>query len=130
MKSNKGIGIIVRKDRKLLVGLRTDGKGLSMPGGHVDGLETLRQAAIRELEEETRIIPINLSYLGRVVSFNDDDIWISPVFYVSEFEGTPQNTDEMIAWTWRDPIDILKSKGLQFEPSRQALLAYLTGLWL
>jgi 8-oxo-dGTP pyrophosphatase MutT (NUDIX family) len=127
---NKGVGVIVQKDDKILVGMRTDGKGWGMPGGHVDGRETIRQAAIRELEEESGLIPANLIYKGRAVSFNEGHIWISPVFFADDFAGTPQNTDEVINWTWIDPYLLLQSKKPLFEPAKQALLAHLTALWL
>ncbi len=57
-KPQVGLAIIVRKDRKILFGLRkgSHGKGTwSFPGGKLDHEEGLKESALRELREETGI---------------------------------------------------------------------------
>jgi 8-oxo-dGTP pyrophosphatase MutT (NUDIX family) len=44
---------IIRKDELVLVIARSDGRGLSFPGGFISPCETPEQAALREVFEET-----------------------------------------------------------------------------
>lgn len=44
---------IIRKDELVLVIARSDGRGLSFPGGFISPWETPQQAALREVFEET-----------------------------------------------------------------------------
>ena len=66
MKPGLGVGVLIVKENKILLGLRNpdkmkasselQGQGTwTMPGGKVEFMETLVNAAKRELEEETNI---------------------------------------------------------------------------
>ena len=61
-----GIGVVVIKDGKLLLGKRmgTHGEGeYAGPGGHLENLETFEECAIRETREETGIEIKNIRFL-------------------------------------------------------------------
>lgn len=60
----EGVGILVVKDGRILVGIRTDGEGLCGPGGHIEDNESLKEAAIRETQEEFSITPVELIPIG------------------------------------------------------------------
>ena len=79
MKPGLGVGVLVLKDNKVLLGLRNpdkvkasselQGQGTwTMPGGKVEWMETLDEAAKRELEEETSLIANELE----IFSVSDD----------------------------------------------------------
>ena len=42
-------------ENKLLMGVRTESGKWTLPGGHLEDHETPKQAAVRELKEETNI---------------------------------------------------------------------------
>ena len=71
MKLGLGVGIMILKDKKVLLGLRNpdkekasselNGAGTwTMPGGKVEFMEKLIDAAARELKEETNICASDL----------------------------------------------------------------------
>lgn len=60
-----GVGVIVKKDDKILLGKRknTHGEGTwSFPGGHLEFNEEIEDCARREVEEETGISIKNIRY--------------------------------------------------------------------
>lgn len=79
MKPGVGVGIMIINKNKILLGLRNpnkvkasselQGQGTwTMPGGKVEFIETLLNAAKRELKEETNLDALNLE----VISISDD----------------------------------------------------------
>lgn len=68
-----GIGIMIFRDGKVLMGKRKSDLGLgdwAFPGGHLENGESLIECAIRETREETgiEITNINLLLLGNIPS--------------------------------------------------------------
>ena len=66
-----GVGVIVIKDNKILLGKRKNAHGAgcwAFPGGHLEFNETLNECAIRETFEETGIKIKNL----RTSTFTND----------------------------------------------------------
>lgn len=65
--------IAVIHDGKLLMGKRRDNGKWTIPGGHVEPQETMREGAIRELWEETgiEIVPTQLMPLTDLVDLTD-----------------------------------------------------------
>lgn len=56
--------ILVKNADKFLLGRRRDSKKLSFPAGHINHLETPREAAKRELKEETGLDSTKLKLIG------------------------------------------------------------------
>lgn len=93
--SNKmpvGVGVLVIKDGKVLVGNRTDGKGICGPGGHVEQGESERQAAIRETIEEFNIIPQELISLGETEGMQHE--LSAHIFLCTKFAYEPRADNE------------------------------------
>ncbi|MDE6660073.1 MAG: NUDIX hydrolase [Eubacterium sp.] len=65
-----GATIIVLKDNKILLNLRSDTNTWGIPGGSLELGETLEEAAARELKEETNLEAENFTLLN-VFSGND-----------------------------------------------------------
>jgi 8-oxo-dGTP pyrophosphatase MutT (NUDIX family)/predicted RNA binding protein YcfA (HicA-like mRNA interferase family) len=106
--TNLGVGILVVKDGKVLVGTRSDTGELAGPGGHIQDDETTIQAAIRETQEEFGITPILL-------------VQVEPFQFVcTEFQGEVNCLDgEMSNPTWLT-LEELNGENL-FKPFEDSL---------
>jgi 8-oxo-dGTP pyrophosphatase MutT (NUDIX family) len=81
------------KDGKLLVGKRNDNQKWTLPGGHIEEGESHREAAARELLEETGLEASNLEYLGTgVVSRGNKTLRI--YCYQADVEGEPSGEQD------------------------------------
>lgn len=70
-----GVGVIIRKDGKVLFGKRKGAHGQggrALPGGHLEFGESIIDCALREVEEETGIVVEN-AYVGPYTN----DIFVS-----------------------------------------------------
>ena len=95
-----GYVLLIRKKRGLGAGK------INGPGGRIDGDETPLQAAIREVQEELLVTPIDVVARGELAfQFADGYALFVFVFSASDCIGEVQETDEAIPlWT---PIDEL-----------------------
>lgn len=109
-----GIGIVVLKDGKVLLGRRkgTHGAGgYAGPGGHLEHLESFAACAAREAMEEAGIRIGNIRFLA-LSNFQDH----APKHYVDIglvadwLEGEPEvrEPDKCEGWAWYD-MDALPS---------------------
>ncbi len=110
-----GVGILVYKDGKFLLGRRHDdadkadselhGEGTwTMPGGGLHFGETPEECAIREVKEETGIDIKSI----KVITFQNDKVedaqFITIGLFSDDFEGEPKvmEPDEIVEWQWFD----------------------------
>ena len=99
---------VIDGDRLLLIrkkrGLGT-GK-ISAPGGRIEGDETPIDCAVREVQEELSITPMDPGEVGELrFQFLDGYALQVHVFLASGFEGDPAESDEAIPkWTSEDAI--------------------------
>jgi 8-oxo-dGTP diphosphatase len=129
-----GIGIMILKDNKVLLGKRHEdpekassllkGEGTwTMPGGKLRFGETFEQGAKRETEEETGIKLNNV----KVICVNNDMVetahFITIGLFSDDFEGEPQvlEPDEITEWKW---FDLDKLPDPIFFPSKKVLDNY------
>ena len=128
-----GVGVIVVKDGKVLTATRLAGKGIGLiggPGGHIEDGENPKQAAIRETEEEFKIIPKDLVRIGskletgngvKVGGENAEHLR-STVFLCTDFEGDPEcDGVEMAQPVWRNLEDLGLMDDRLFKPFKDGL---------
>ena len=75
-------------------------------GGHVEKGETIEDAVIREVKEETNLDIVRLDYFGKVIFYIDDYTEEMYVFTSSEFTGELSECDEGTLY-WVDKNKIL-----------------------
>lgn len=100
----KVVSVAAIRDGKLLMGLRGDSGKWNLPGGHVEPGEDIRQAARRELYEETGLKADRWEHIGfcdvrdglRVYSF------ICQVLGDDEAKADQDPDEEMAAFKWLD----------------------------
>lgn len=88
---------VIRDDRILLIRKKRGlGQGkINGPGGRIEAGETPLQCAIREVQEELLITPVDIRERGTLAfQFADGYSLFGHVFTASDFVGEPKETDE------------------------------------
>lgn len=101
---------IIHQDDKLLLGMKKRGFGMGRYngfGGKVEKDETIEEAARREVFEEVNLELIDLTQLGTIEFSwqNKDEILEVHIFKSTQFNGIPEETEEMRP-EWFDVKDI------------------------
>ena len=108
-----GIGIMILKDGKVLLGKRNEdpekadsllhGEGTwTLPGGKLEFGESFEQGAKREIEEETGLKANKLEVICVTNDIVSDAHFVTVGLLCTEFEGEPAATepDEIVEWKW------------------------------
>lgn len=129
-----GLGVIVHREGRVLVGKRKNSHGSGnwgFPGGHIEWNETFEECALRELEEETGMRgrdPKFISATNDVMPL-DDQHYITVFMLVEDFDGEPElrEPEKCEGWEWIrwddlpeqrfSPITRLIEKGYHPHPS-------------
>lgn len=128
-----GVGVIVQKDGKFLLGKRMGAHGEGswcFPGGHLEGNERVEDCAIRETEEETGIKIKNIrkaTYTNDI--FSEESKHYVTLFVLADYDSgevricEPEKCEK---WEWFDwnnlpsplfvPVENLVKEG--FRPSQ------------
>ncbi|MBS0622445.1 MAG: NUDIX domain-containing protein [Verrucomicrobia bacterium] len=101
-----GVGAVVVKDNKVLLGKRKGAHGAGMwstPGGHLEFGETVEECAGRELAEEAGLKALSLrpgTWVNNVLEA--DKHYVTIFVFVDSFEGELQllEPDKCEGWEW------------------------------
>lgn len=134
-KPGAGFGVMVLRNGKVLLGKRHDdpkkassllhGEGTwTMPGGKLHFKEGLKEAAIREVSEETGIKIKNLEMISVSNDMVPDNHFVTVGFLSRDFDGEPKTMepDEITKWEWFDLSNLPRPL---FPPSEKIIKNYL-----
>src|SRR5262245_8811991 len=100
-----GIGVMLMKDGKVLLGKRRGAHGAATYGwcgGHLEFGETLEDAARREVEEESGIKVHRLQFMcvSNIIQYGKH--YLDVEFLCTEFDGEPtvRENDRLESWGW------------------------------
>lgn len=120
--------IFINNTTKLLLGRRVGNQLLGTPGGHVEPLETIVEAAVRETFEETKLdlkaFNIKTRLIGQLYNTFRVPVVISYVcetFIDGSLASFIQDSEEISDWGWYDitqPIDNL------FYPTKEVIKVF------
>lgn len=138
MKPGIGVGIMILKENKILLGLRNpnkekasselQGQGTwTMPGGKVEFMETLLEAAKRELKEETNLESNNLKLLCISDDMTETAHYVTVGFIAKDFSGElkTMEPETIIKWEWFDLDNIPEN---MYKPSLKCIEKYKSGI--
>jgi ADP-ribose pyrophosphatase YjhB (NUDIX family) len=132
-----GVGVILLKDNKILLGKRNEDYGKSsfklnaactwtLPGGRLEYSEKFDECARREAEEETGIKIKNVKIIC-VSNDKDEQAHFVTIGALAEgFKGEPKvmEPDEITEWKWFDINNLPKP---MFFPSERVIECYKKG---
>lgn len=99
----------------------------TMPGGKVKFMETLVNAAKRELEEETNLKATKLDFLCISDDMADTAHYVTVGFIVREYNGElkTMEPETILEWQWFDLDELPKNL---YKPSQKCIEKYKKGL--
>ena len=104
------VGAVVVVDEELLVIRRGHGPGAgewSIPGGRVEPGETLAEAVVREVAEETGLEAVCGSLIGYVERIHDDRHFVVLDFHATVLQGDqPRAGDDAVEACWVPLADV------------------------
>jgi ADP-ribose pyrophosphatase YjhB (NUDIX family) len=126
--------VVVNDEGQILLIRRTDNGNIALPGGGMDLGESITQAAVREVKEETGLDVELTGLVGiytnprHVIEYTSDGEVrqeFSIVFTARPTGGAPRPSSESSEVVWSDPTEVA---GMQMHRSmRQRIEHYLAG---
>jgi 8-oxo-dGTP diphosphatase len=128
-----GIGVLVMRDGKLLLGKRKGSHGAgeyAYPGGHLEHGESIQACAAREVLEETGMQIGEVRFLRVMNSMRYAPRHYVDIAVVAETHGDPvvREPDKVESWGWYS-LDALPAPLFDFIPSALEALAGGRRFW-
>jgi 8-oxo-dGTP diphosphatase len=131
-----GTGIILIKDKKILLGKRKNtgvGSGTwGLPGGRVDFGERAEDTAVREVKEETDLNVEKITFLTYSDDVYENEHWVTLFYITSHFTGVLENKeiDKCEEWKWFNVNCLPKNcfSGLKKVVSMYKSMIFLLGI--
>lgn len=132
MKVKVGVGVLILKEGKVLLGKRSSnqeqdklkGAGTwTMPGGGLEFSEKIKECAIRETKEETGLDLLNVDVFCVNEDFSNNNHFITIGFLCDEFKGEVKvrEPEKITEWKWFDLDDLPKP---MYFPSQKVINNY------
>lgn len=138
MKPGLGVGVMILNGNEILLGLRNpdkikasselNGQGTwTMPGGKVEFMEKLSEAALRELKEETDLNATKLDFLCVSDDMTETAHYVTVCFVAKEYTGEikAMEPETILEWKWFNIENIPENI---YKPSKVAIEKYLKGI--
>ena len=127
MKPGLGVGVMVLKEGKILLGLRNPDKEKASSELQVEFMEKLVAAAKRELEEETSLKTTKLDLLCISDDMTDTAHYVTVGFIVREYTGEVKTMEPetILEWKWFDLNDLPTNL---YNPSKKCIEKYKEGI--
>ena len=127
-----GVATVVEHDGRILIGEdRRKGEAVyGVPGGHWENGETLKEAAIREVQEESGVACGSVELISVYDFYREDKqksyVTIGMKAQYESGDLTDQIEEERLNWAWYAPEEALK---LNLFPADKILIErYLSGV--
>jgi 8-oxo-dGTP diphosphatase len=106
-----GVGVIILRDKKVLLGLRKGHRSpgyYGLPGGYLEKNENFEDCAKREVLEETGLEGMSLRPIYLISGSSDNIHYADIIFYASYKDGEPtvRETDRAEKWEWFNIFDL------------------------
>jgi len=106
-----GVGVIILKGKKVLLGLRKGHRSpgyYGLPGGYLEKNENFEDCAKREVLEETGLEDLSLRPIYFIGGSNDNIHYADIIFYANYKDGEPivKEIDRAEKWEWFNIFDL------------------------